>query len=134
MAVGAVEPLDDEAAAGVPHAHALVERPGRDVAAVGRDGHRRDAILDAERQHVLSGLDVPEPDRAVAAAGRDVPSRAREVERVDVLLVTGEGVLDRPRREIPDLDGRDRSVLLFQSRYRPGSQKAGKTAFGTPSS
>lgn len=103
VAVGALETLDKVAVGGVPHADALVEGTSRDVLGVGRDGDGGDAILDAEGQDVLACLDVPEADGAVAAAGRDCAAIAGEVERVDVLLVTGEAIPDGSVGDIPDL-------------------------------
>lgn len=91
----ALEPLEQHARLRLPHAHALVQRAGRDEAVVGRDCHGRHAVLDLEEEHLLVGLDVPEPDGAVAAAGGDEAAVSRKVEGVDILSVAGELILDR---------------------------------------
>ena len=88
VAVGALETLNEITVGSIPHAHALIKRASCDVLGVGRDGNSRHTVLDAEGQDVLARLDVPEAHGAVAAAGRDGAAVTREVERVDVLLVT----------------------------------------------
>lgn len=87
----------------VPDADALVERAGGDVAAVGRHGDGGHAVFDGECEDAGVGLDVPEADRAVAGAGGDVAAIAAEVERVDVLVVAGEGVADLLGGDVPNL-------------------------------
>lgn len=103
MAVLALEPLEEVALVEVPDPDALIERSGGDVLRVGRDGHRRDAILDRQRQDVAALLNVPQPDRAVATTGRNGAAVAGKVERVNVLLVAREGVADLLLVDVPDL-------------------------------
>lgn len=99
------EPLQDEALVEVPNPDALVERPSRYVLRIGGDGHRRDTVLDRQCQDVGACLDVPQADGAITAAGCDRTAVAREVERVDVLLVAGEGVANLLLVNVPDLHG-----------------------------
>lgn len=103
MAVGTLETLDEVAMGDVPHVDALVEGASGNVLAVWRDGNRSDPVLYAESQEALSTLDVPEPDSPVSTPGSDGASVAGNVDRVDVLIVTGEGVANRSRLDIPDL-------------------------------
>jgi hypothetical protein len=52
VTVGSLETLHQETASNLPDAHALVERSSRHILGIGRDGHRGDAILNAQRQDV----------------------------------------------------------------------------------
>jgi len=65
VALLALGPLDEYAGLRVPDAHALVQATGGDETAVGRDGHRGDAIFDGEVEDALVLLDVPEPDSTI---------------------------------------------------------------------
>jgi hypothetical protein len=103
VAVGALETLNKVAVGSIPHADALVEGTSRDVLGVRRDGDGSHAVLDTEGQDVLACLNVPEADGAVTATRGDGASIAREVEWVDILLVTSEAIPNGSVRDIPNL-------------------------------
>ena len=87
----------------IPNTDALVERTGGDEAVVGRDGHRSDTILDGEVGDLVVPLEIPQANTAIAAAGCNDLAVAREVERIDVLFVAGELMLDLAAGNIPHL-------------------------------
>jgi hypothetical protein len=103
VAVGPFQTLEEVAHLDVPHAHALVERAGSHELRVGRDGDGRDAVLDGEGEAAGARLKIPNPDGAIATAGRDGAAVAGKVEGVDVLVVASKGVADLPRLDVPDL-------------------------------
>jgi hypothetical protein len=103
VAIRTLETLDEIPISGIPHADALVKGAGGDVLGVGGDGDSGHAILNAEGQDVLTGLNIPEAHSAVATAGGDGAPITSEVERVDVLLMASEAIPDRPVGDIPDL-------------------------------
>ncbi len=103
MAVGSFESLNKESVRDIPHAHALVERARSDVLGVGRDGDGGDAVFYGECQYVRSGLDIPQPDGAVAAARSNGPSISGKVQRINVLLMASKGIADSSRLDIPNL-------------------------------
>jgi hypothetical protein len=104
VAVGTLQTLEQVTHLDVPDAHALVERAGRNELGVGRNGDRRHAILDGERQVAVARLQIPDPDGPVATAGSNGAPVAGEIERVDVLVVTGERGADLSLLDVPDLD------------------------------
>ena len=103
VAVWTLEALN-EIAPGIPHADALVKRTSGDILGVGRDGNSSDPVLDREGSHQLRSLDIPKSDGPVATSRGNGASVAREVERVDILFVSREGVADRSRGDIPYSD------------------------------
>lgn len=103
VTVRALEPFQEIALVEVPNPDALVERAGGDVLSVGGDGNGRDAILNGQGEDVSALLDIPKADSAVATAGGDGASVASEVQRINVLLVTREGVANLLLVNIPDL-------------------------------
>lgn len=103
VSVWSFKALDEVSSGSIPYAHTLVERSGGDVFGIGRDGDGGDTILDAEREDVLTGLDIPETNSSVATARSDSATIASEVQGVDVLLVSRKGVSDGSRSDIPDL-------------------------------
>ena len=104
MAVGTLQTLEQVAHLDVPDPYALIQRTGRNELGVGRNGDRRDAILDGERQVAVARLQIPDPDGPVATAGSNGAPVAGEIERVDVLVVTGERGADLSLLDVPDLD------------------------------
>ena len=100
----------------VPDAHTLIKTTCRHEATIGRDGYGRDTVFNRETEDTLICLNVPESDRAVAGAGGDVAAVRGEVEGVDVLLVTFEGVANLLGGNVPDLS---KSVSAVRSRVRP---------------
>jgi hypothetical protein len=103
VAVRVLQTLHQVASGGIPDTHALVQRTGSDVVAVGRHGNRGDAILNAEGVDELAVKNIPKTHGLVSTARSDVTSVVGEVEGVDILLVTAEDILDGARGNIPDL-------------------------------
>lgn len=103
VAVGSLEPLQEVAQLDVPHPHALVEGTGCHELRVGRDGNRRDAVLNSERQIAAARLQIPDPDGPIAAARGNGAAVAGEIERVDVLVVARERGADLSCLDVPDL-------------------------------
>jgi hypothetical protein len=103
VAVFTFETDDEQAGLDVPHADALVEGSGGDVEVVGGDGHGGDTIFDREVGDLRVGFEIPETDASIAAAGCNNLSVPGEVQRVDVLLVAGELMLNRTAGDVPDL-------------------------------
>lgn len=104
VALLTLRPLDQSSLLRVPDTHALVQRACGDEPAVRRDGDSGDAIFDLEGEHALILLDVPQPNGAVSRTGRDEAAIAREVERVDVLVVSGEGMTNLLCGDVPHPD------------------------------
>lgn len=103
VAVRALEALHQVSVGSIPYADALVEGASRDVLGIGRDSDGGHTVLNAEGQDVLTSLDVPESNGAVAATRCDSTSIAREVEGVDILLVASKAVSDGPVGNVPNL-------------------------------
>lgn len=103
VAIGTFQSFNQVSGVRIPHADALVEGSGSHQLAVRRDCHGRNAIFYAERQHILTRFNVPHANRAIAATGRNVPTIAGKVERVNVLLVAVECVPDGATLNIPYL-------------------------------
>ena len=103
VALAAFEAFDQIAAGRVPHAYTLIEGPSSDVSSVWGDGDGGDAIFNAENEYLLADVNVPETDGLVATARGDVSAVTREIERVDVLFVTGKDVPDFLGLDIPNL-------------------------------
>ncbi len=103
--IGSFQTLHQESGRGIPDANALVKRTGRHVLGIGRDGDRGYTVLDGQGENHLSGLNVPETNGAISTSGSDGSTIASEIQRVNVLLVSGEGVPDGALLDIPDLDG-----------------------------
>jgi hypothetical protein len=103
VAVGTLQTLEQVTHLDVPDPHALVKRAGCNELGVGRNGDRRHAILDGERQVAVARLQIPDPDGPVATARGNGASVAGEIERVNVLIVTGERGANLSLLDIPDL-------------------------------
>jgi hypothetical protein len=99
----AFEADDELAGLDIPDADALVEGASGDVKIVGRDGDGGDSVLNGEVADLHVRFKIPETDASIAAAGCDDLAVAGEVQRVDVLLVAGELMLDRTAGDVPDL-------------------------------
>lgn len=125
--VRTLEALDQVARGGIPDADTLVERSGCDVLGVGGDGDRGDPVLDAKSEDVLTSLDIPEADRAVATTRSNRAPVTSKVQRIDVLLVTGKSVADRPRRDIPNLN------MLASFRRSEGATYSNQLVLGSSS-
>lgn len=104
VAVGVLQTLHQVTSGGVPHADALVQGTGSHVAAIGGHGYSSDTILDAESVDELAIEDIPQTDSLVSTARGDEATIASKVQRVDVLLVSTEDVLDGARVDIPNLE------------------------------
>lgn len=103
VTIRTLEALCEVASVDVPHTDALIKRAGGNIVGVGGDGHGGDTILDGEGEGVGTLLDIPESDGAITTAGRNGAAITREVERVNVLLVAGEVVANRPSLNVPNL-------------------------------
>lgn len=99
-------PLNHATSLSVPDTHALVETTGSNVTSVGRHGDGSNAVLDGESEDVRVVLEIPQANRAIAGSRGDVAAIRGEVQRVDILLVTGKLVANRLRSDVPDLGGR----------------------------
>lgn len=113
MSIRVLKALHEVTGRRIPDADALVERASGDVSTVRRNGDCGNAVFDAEDQFLLAVYDIPETDCLISGAGSDVTSVAGEVERVNVLLVAGEDVLDRLLRDIPHLKNRKNKELAM---------------------
>lgn len=103
VAVWSFETLDEVAGGGIPDPDALVKRSSGDILRVGRDRNGGNPILDTEGQDILTRFNIPEAHRTVATARCNGTAITSEVERVDILLVTGKGVPDGSGGNIPNL-------------------------------
>lgn len=103
MAEFTFEALDQEACAGIPHANALVEGASGDITVVWRDGNSGDSIVDEKLKHLLVSLNVPKTDSAIAASRGDQTTIASKIERIDILIMPRELMLNRPRPYVPHL-------------------------------
>ena len=103
VAIGTFQSLNQISGVRIPHPHTLVERAGRDQLSIGGDGDSRDAVFDAQSEYVLAGVDIPYSYGSVTTARGDMPTIAGKVERVDILLVTVEGMPYHTVLNVPDL-------------------------------
>lgn len=103
VAMLAFQSDDKLASLNVPHTDALVERSRCDVEVVWRNGHGGDAILNGEVGDLHVGFEIPETDTPVATTGSNNLSIPGKVERVNILFVAGELVLDCAAGNVPDL-------------------------------
>lgn len=103
MTLFSFSPLHEITGADVPDAHAFIQTARCDVSRVGRNGHGRDSVLDLESENACVVLDIPETNRAITRARSNISTVRCKVERINVLLMTGEGVTDCPCLNIPDL-------------------------------
>ena len=87
----------------IPHADAFVKRSGSDIQIIRRDGYSRHAILNGEVGDLLVRLELPQTHAAVTTAGCNELAVPGEIERVNVLLVSGELMLDLARGNVPHL-------------------------------
>lgn len=79
VSIRTLEALDQGTVCNVPDANTLVQGASCDQQAVGRDGHSRDTIFNGEGQNAVSGLDIPEPDSAVATTRCNRAAVSRKV-------------------------------------------------------
>ena len=61
------------------------------------------AILNAKSIDELTVEDVPKTNSLIATSRRNVTTIASKIERVNILFMAGEDVLDRTGRDIPNL-------------------------------
>ena len=71
---------------------------------IGGHGHGGNTVLDAQSVDKLAIQDIPKTDGLVTTARSNVTTIAGEVERVNVLFVTAEDVLDGARSNVPNLN------------------------------
>lgn len=119
VALGALEALQEIAHLNVPHPDALVERAGGHVLGIRRDGNGSNAVLNSERQSVHAALDIPKPDCPVATARGNGAAITGEIERVNILIVTLEGVANLSLLNVPNLNQVSTGLL----RLNPWRQK-----------
>lgn len=103
MAVLSFETLDEVAGHGIPDADTLIKRAGCDVLGVWGDCNSRDTVFNAESQDVLAGVNIPETDGTVTTSGSNSTTIPSEVQRVNVLLMAGEGISYASSSNIPNL-------------------------------
>ena len=103
VAIGVLQALHQVASGGVPHADTLVQGSGSHVAAVG--GHRNgsNTIFDAQSVDKLAIENIPQAHSLITTARGNETAVTSKVQRVDILLVSTEDVLDGARINIPDL-------------------------------
>jgi hypothetical protein len=70
---------------------------------IGRHGHRGDTVLDAQSVDQLAVEDIPQTNGLVTTARSNVTTVAGKVQRVDILLVAAEDMLDGACSNIPNL-------------------------------
>jgi hypothetical protein len=70
---------------------------------VGGHSHRGDAIFDAQGVNKLAIQDIPQTDSLVTTARGNIATVAGKVQRVDILLVAAEDMLDGACSNIPNL-------------------------------
>lgn len=99
----------------VPDSDALVQGTGRDIATIRRDRNSSNAILDGQVEHLLIRFKIPEANTPVAASRCNDTTVLGKVQRVDILLVASELVLDSAGRNVPDANdlilGASREIL-----------------------
>lgn len=103
MAIRTFEALDQVAVLDIPDTDALVERASGDILGIRGDGDRSDTILDGQSQDARRALNIPQPNGSIATSRSNSTSIPREVQAVNILLVTTESVSDRAGLDIPDL-------------------------------
>lgn len=103
VAIGVLQTLHQVASGGIPHSHTLVQRTGSHVVTIGRHGHRGDTVLDAQSVDQLAVEDIPQTNGLVTTARSNVTTVAGKVQRVDILLVAAEDMLDGACSNIPNL-------------------------------
>lgn len=103
VAIGTFKTLEQVSLMDVPNADALVERTSGDVLGVGGNGNSCNTILDSQSEGVSALLDIPETNGSISTARCNRATIAGKVERVNVLLVTGEGIANRSRLNVPNL-------------------------------
>jgi hypothetical protein len=87
----------------IPDSNALIEGARCDKAVVGGNGDRGDTVLDGEVGHLLVPLQIPQTNTAITTTRSNDLAVTGKVERVDVLLVAGELMLNLARVNVPDL-------------------------------
>lgn len=96
VTIWAFKTLDQEPSVDVPDAYAFVKRPSRNILSVRRDCDGCDTIFDSQRQSIGALLYIPKTNSPVAAPGCDGSPVTCEIQRINVLLVTGEMVSNGP--------------------------------------
>jgi hypothetical protein len=103
VAVLAFEAYDKLSSLDVPDADALVERSGCNVEVVWRDRHSGDTVLNGEIGDLHVGLEIPKTDTPITTTRCNDLAVPGKVQRVDVLLVSSELVLNGAASDIPNL-------------------------------
>jgi hypothetical protein len=114
VAIGVLQALNQVSSCSVPDADALVQRTGSDVTAIRRHGHSSDAILNAKGVDKLAIENIPKAHGLISTARSDESTVASKVQRVDVLLVSTEDMLDGTLVDIPNLE-----PIIFKSANFP---------------
>jgi hypothetical protein len=103
VTIGVLQALHQVAGGSVPDAHALIQRTGSHVAAIRRHSHSSDTVLDAKGVDKLAIENIPQAHGLVSTARCDETAIASKVQRVNVLLVSTEDVLNGARVDVPNL-------------------------------
>lgn len=103
VAIGILQALHQVSSCSIPDAHALVQRTGSHVTTIRRHGHSSDTILNAKGVDKLAIENIPKAHGLVSTARGDESTVASKVQRVDVLLVSTEDMLDGALVDIPNL-------------------------------
>lgn len=103
VSIGALQPFHKVAGSGIPNTHTLIERACGDVVTIWGHSHGGHTVFDAQGVDQLAIQDIPKANSLVSTTGCNVPTIASEVKRVDILLVTGKDMLDRPGIDVPNL-------------------------------
>ena len=116
----AIQTLREITSASVPHSHTLIQRSCRDKGTIRGHGHCSHPIFDLECQNFFTCINVPDSDRMIPTARCDELAVTSEIKRIDVLFMTGEGVLDCLCGNVPDL------IATVSSLVRGESELAGR--------
>lgn len=103
VTIWVLQTLHQVTSGGVPHADTLVQGTGSHVAAIGGHGYSSNTILDAEGVDKLAIENIPQTNSLVPTARGDEATITSKVQRVDVLLMSAEDVLNGARVDIPNL-------------------------------
>jgi hypothetical protein len=114
VAIGVLQALDQVSSCSVPNTDTLVQRTGSHVTAIRRHGHSSDAILNAKSVDKLAIENIPETNSLISTARGDESTVASKVQRVDVLLVSTEDMLDGTLVDVPNLE-----PIIFESAIFP---------------
>lgn len=102
VAIRSLKTLQKIPSVDVPDTYTLVQRAGGNVLGIGGNGDGGDSILNTESHQRPTRFDIPQAYCPITTARRDNTAISREIKRVDILLVTREGVADCSLLDVPD--------------------------------